>query len=424
LPDLPAKPGWSHLAVELKSDDELAGDNRFFTAVNVPPSVPVLVAEPAMDEKIYQRTSYFVTSALDPDSSLDNAITSPTPSDLFQPFNITVVDPAQLLDSLASMQYSADAGHEVVVLPPLPDVPKGLGAALNNFVANGGGLMGWVGPRMDTIGYNTELEDIWPAHLIGAETPGASGTDDAWRLGWWKNESPLFAIFRPAGHGDLTLPEFSQRMRLVASPDAEVLATFDDQAPFLLSRSIGKGRVLLVNTSPDTTWTDWPRHQTFLPLVQSMVSYLAQSDARADLRIAASLAPTRHGQIDVGAAWAGRQVQLIPPSGTALALQPDEKGTLRNLDLEQPGSYEIRDTTNATLQCFAVNFPTTESDPDTYSPDEVTGQLQFRSPASAYTSSALADRSLSARYELWPWLLGLLVPLLFLELAVANRTRP
>lgn len=154
-----------------------------------------------------------------------------------------------------------------------------------------------------------------------------------------------------------------------------------------------------------------------------MVSYLAQSDVAADLQIVPSLSPTRHGLLDLGVAWAGRQVQLIPPNGIALAVQSDGKGTLRNLDLEQPGVYEIRDAANATLQCFAVNFPTTESNPETYSPNEITGQLQFRSPATAFASSALVDRSLSARHEIWPWLLGLLVPLLFLELAVANRTR-
>jgi hypothetical protein len=413
LPALMAA-GWHQLQVDLADDDALTGDNHFFASVFVPQPISIVVTEPHPELKNFQRSSYFLTSALNPEIPDDDAADSPTPTGSF---NVNVIDPAGLAAALASLPKPT-----VVILPPLPEIPTGLGATLKNYLQRGGGLLGWVGPGIDTLGYNGEFGDIWPAHLIEVESRATLGGNGGWILGWWNRESPLFAPFGQGGRGDLTLPQFRQRMRLEATSDAEVLATFDDQTPFLLARQIGAGRVLLINSSADTRWSDWPIHKTFLPLVQQMAYYLAQRTLQAGFALGPSLVPTRHGQIDLGAALANQQLQLVSPHGPVIPIQTDRTGVVTEANLEQPGYYEIRNAANEPQKSFCVNFPAIESDLAAYRPDEITSQLKFSSPVVSRPPSA-GEGALSGRREWWPWLLALLLPLLFLELAWANRIR-
>jgi hypothetical protein len=413
LPSITASPGWHRLQIDLVRGDSLAGDNRFFASVFIPESISVLVAEPHLELKIFERSSYFITSALNPEFSADEASTSSKVAT--GPFNVTVVDPANLAASIASGQKPA-----AIVLPPLPVIPLGLGAALKSYVENGGGLLAWIGSGIDTLGYNNELGNLWPAHLIEPETYASVDENRGWRLDWWNRDSPLFGHFGEGGQGDLTLPQFKQRMRLDLTSDADLLATFEDKVPFLISRKVGSGRVLLVNSSADVRGSDWPIHKTFLPLVQRMAYFLAQRNPQVAFSLAPSLVPDRHGQLDLGTVLARQHFKLSPPMGPAVGIETDETGIAHELNLGEPGCYEVRDAKNKVQKQFSVNFPAVESDLAAYRPDEI--QFHFASTEVARFSH-VEEGTLAPRNEAWPWLFALLLPLLCLELAWANRIR-
>ncbi len=103
-----------------------------------------------------------------------------------------------------------------------------------------------------------------------------------------------------------------------------------------------------------------------------------------------------------------------------MTIQPDDAGIIHDADLERPRYYEIRDGQKPGRASLAVNFPAIESDLIAYRPDEISSQLNFTAPAISHFSGGAA---FDARRELWPWLLGALLPLLLLELAWANRIR-
>jgi hypothetical protein len=410
LPPITGTPGWHQLEIDVTSHDALSADDQFFAAVLIPQPIRVLVAEPHPEKRIFARASYFLTSALDPNYS-DDPAAPPAPG----PFDLTVVDAANLPGAL-----SANPRPSVVVLPSLANLPDGSGAALLDFVRKGGGLMTWIAADIDTLGYNNQFAPFTPARLLEPETYTDHTVGQGWRLGWWNRDSALFGPIGEAGQGDLTLPQFRQRARLDATPDAEVLATFADKVPFLITRPVGQGRVLLVNSSAGTDGSDWPIHKTYLPLVQRMAYYLARRDPQSGTLLGPTLTPSHHARLTLAPSWAKHPLQLIPPAGPALPVRPDDAGIVHDADLEQPGFYEIRDGQNQVLQAFTVNFPAVESDLSAYRPDEISNRLNFTAPAISHFSGGAA---FAARRELWPWLLGALLPLLLLELAWANRLR-
>jgi hypothetical protein len=410
LPAINAAAGWHQLQVEVLSGDALAADNRFFAAVLVPQPINVLVAEPHPEKRIFARAAYFLTSALDP-SYADTDSAAKTPGI----FNVTVVDAANLAGALA-----AGPKPSVVILPPLVQISAGLGEALANFVRSGGGLLAWVAQETDTLDFNNQFGIFSPARLVEPQTYTGFDAGQGWRLGWWNRDSALFGPIGETGHGDLTLPQFKQRVRLDPSDGAEVLATFEDKMPFLISRQVGAGRVLLVNASADTRGSDWPIHKTYLPVVQRMAYYLARRDPQTGFALGPSLAPTRHAQVDLSVPLAKQAFRLVPPTASIASLQTDASGVAHDVDLEEPGCYEIRDTQNQIERVLAVNFPSVESDLAAYHPDDISSQFHFAASAVARFPDAGATLS---RREIWPWLLAAMLPLLLLELGWANRTR-
>jgi hypothetical protein len=410
LPALAAKPGWHAIQVNAAAGDALAPDDSRGAGVFIPPPIPVLVAEPHPEKRNFARASYFLTSALDPNYSDDPAV-SPAPG----PFAVTVVEADKLAAALAANPKPA-----VVVLPPLPTLPDGLGAALAAFVHGGGGVLAWVAAGVDTLGYDNQFSIFSPARLIEPEAFQSLEPGGGWRLGWWNRDSALFGRIGEGTRGDLTLPQFKQRMQLAVDPDAEVLATFGDKTPFLLLRQVGRGRVLLVNASSDTEGSDWPIHKTYLPMVQRMAYYLAQRDPQAGFAVGASLVPARHAQLELGTMLANRSLLLVPPVGAPISIRSDAAGVVHDANLETLGTYAINDEKGATLSMVSVNFPASESDLTALRPDEVSSQLQFTAPVVGHLNPG---GTFSARYEIWPWLLLALLPLLAVELAWANRIR-
>src|SRR5690606_39147027 len=143
-----------------------------------------------------------------------------------------------------------------IVLPGVKSLPIESLNALRNFVLGGGGLILFLGPDTSAIQF-ARLGELLPAPLAKIES--AHDPETGWRLSSFDTTAPVFALFREPNSGNLSLPRFSQRFAINPTPASSTIATFDDGVPLLLARQVGQGRVVLVNSSADTAWTDWPK---------------------------------------------------------------------------------------------------------------------------------------------------------------------
>src|SRR5260221_7480976 len=94
----------------------------------------------------------------------------------------------------------------------------------------------------------------------------------------------MFAPFRRPGNGNLALPEFSRRCTLAASSGSSTPAQFGDRFPAIVSRAVGGGKVVLINSSADTAWTDWPKHKTYVPWLHGLCFSLATRAGAIQIR--------------------------------------------------------------------------------------------------------------------------------------------
>ncbi len=80
--------------------------------------------------------------------------------------------------------------------------------------------------------------------------------------------------------------------------------------PLLIEKKIGRGRVLLFTTSADRDWSDFPFKTAYLPLVQSLVTYLARDQkGTADTGIAAGSAKT----FILPPSYVGKNMRIVKP---------------------------------------------------------------------------------------------------------------
>jgi hypothetical protein len=299
----------------------------------------------------------------------------------------------------------------VVVLNDVPVTP-GLRDRIGRFVDRGGGLLAVLGPRAAWPSGAPDLLPALPAALVD-RSAGQAG-----RLGALEYGHPVFELFRTPRSGDFSAARF-YGYRAVApgtpgAPGAQVLARFDDGAPALLEKKIGRGRVLLWTSTLDLFWNDLALKPVFLPFVHRLARHLATYAEPAPWMTVGQV-------LEPPVAGAGGLVTLTP-SGRRLALDGEGPDVL---ELAEQGFYEIRPQGRhaAPPITVAANVDLTESDLTTIDPKEIVAAASGHAgvaPASGLGATPTPEAQERAQ-RIWWYLLCAGVLLLGVETILSNR---
>ena len=407
LPTL--QPGWHQIQARLPSHDPFALDDVRYQVIQAPPPLKVLCVETRQTKHVFEEDSFFLLSALQPGRDDSNA-----PPSLF---DIEKVAPEALAGKLTETSASP---YRIVLLPALRQWPEGCGQALLEFVRRGGGALIFVGDGINASHYNAEFGGLLPASLDRIEGESLA-FERYWRLRDFDNNSTVFAAFRHPKSGDLTLPEFWRRYAVTPGDSAQVLARFRDSTPFLVSKGIGQGRVLLVNTSANTSWGDWPKHKTFVPWLHGVCHYLAGDELSLGSRPESAFVAGALAELELGTNNANQNFRLLPPAGPEFTAKADDLGKIE-APLERPGFYALLDSAGRTNRLLAVNPPQRESDLAAFTAPELQAQL-VRSQAMPDTGfmAGMLD-PVEGGQSLWRVLMLAGALFLLLETVLANRT--
>jgi hypothetical protein len=409
LPSL--KPGWHDVVAQLRGGhDSLTQDNARYQCIFSPEPTHVLIVEERPSKRVFEEESFFVMMALDPGKDSTNSVPSR--------FACQKLSPDELATRLLHRSDSNQC--DLVVLPGLKQVPAALGPALTSYVQAGGGLLMFVGDGISVNRYNSEFKELLPVPLGNQEVSASSEMD--WRIGQYDTNTPGFAVFQAPNSGDLSLPRFGKRLTLAAQDPKALVAGFEDGLPVVLTRGVGRGRVVLVNSSADTSWNDWPKHKTFVPWLHGTAHYLAGLEAREKIHARSSLLTGAADDVDLGMAAAKGTFSIRPAGGKEFVRAADDRGQLRDLPFTTPGIYSVREQSGKEARRIAVNVPTQESDLSTLPANDFQQQLARVADDHEKTLTAGLFGSKSNQRELWRVLLLSVVVLLFIELFVANRT--
>lgn len=180
--------------------------------------------------------------------------------------------PAVVVDRVSSAPASTDAlARTGVVL--FWDVAPTPSAALDAWLAKGGGVVVVAGPRLAA-----RRGDL-PAYLpVKAGGMADRISDRGGALRDLRLDHPLFAPFRDVPEA-LRAVRVWRYARFDAKPTAEVLARFDDGAPAVLEQRVGDGRAVTLALPLDSRGGDFPLQPTFLPFMRQLMLHTSGRDA-------------------------------------------------------------------------------------------------------------------------------------------------
>ncbi len=429
LPRLNA--GWHEAEVQLEVSDALAEDNVRRLAFQVPERIRVVAVENRSQVRSFEEQTFFVAAALDPFFGSTNSGQGG--------FVVEILRPEAL--AAAVTPKGIQPPPDVVLLPAMRSLPVDAVAALNAWVDQGGGLFFFGGDSLEPSRFNAEFGALSPAQW---GSPVSADAEVPWRIGAFDRTSPIFRPFTEARSGGPAVAEFTRRHAVTASPQSTVLARFDDGHPFLLSRFVGRGAVLLANTSADTAWTDWPKHKSFVPWVMAAVTWLADRGDDRLLRSSDSLITGTEGRIPLSSGSTGFTATstraaspsaTAPPAGARLGLQvrPGSSNPPPALDVRADGTavfkvpisgfYSVSDESGRERWRLAANPPPIESDLAAWEPSAADGRLARRTDAESDLPPGWFGNE-PGRQEWWRILLAAALALLLIETVVANRTHP
>lgn len=400
------------------SDDLEADDARSFT-VAVGAAVPVIVAAP----EPAARTGLFVAEALAP-AGLRRAGTAR--------FTPTVVG----VGGLGTADWRAARGIVLVDPPPLPAPTWD---ALGTWVAEGHGLVVWLGPQAGTP---ERFDSEASRRVLGGRLarvwrdPGGGNYIAPTAL-----DHPILAAFRRMGDA-VPWQDFPVTRHWEFSPDAPaaepgaagaaeggatVVAAYRNGLPAILEHRVGLGTVVVVTTPVSQAAGDpnaWNTLATGFepwPFVILANETLLHAIDTADERnvVTGEPAVLRIDRRDVAAAF------VRTPAGDDFPAAVDQKrGTITVTATEQPGNYTVRagGDVGGVATGFSANLPASATDFRRVTADDLAAVLGPGHRLARTEAELVRDVNLErVGTELHGWMIALAALAMAADWIVANR---
>jgi hypothetical protein len=236
--------GYSEALVEIEEDD-IPQDNNRFSSFFIPEKIPVLIlADNSDDTKL-------IDAALKSVSELGY-------------FDITI----KKTEQISRLQLN---NFQVIIL--LSDNFGNAQVKLNQFLSSGKGIIIFPSSATDGSGFNSSLNSI------GISSAGSfvkMETGQSIRFSETDFNHPLFEnIFLDEKKKQIESPEIYSYFKINPGGKGKSIIKLEDESSFLSEYTFSEGKVLLFNTSPVFSWSDFPIKGIFAPLVTKSVMYLS-----------------------------------------------------------------------------------------------------------------------------------------------------
>lgn len=392
--------GIARLTAKLDPDAVAADDVRRAVAV-IPDRVRVLCIDGDPSDRPERSETYFVRAAL-----------SPKPGAMAT----ASVETISWLDGPAATL----AGHEIVVLANVPDLREAQVAALDAFVAAGGGAIISLGPKVDA-GLLAERMRRGEGSLLPAEPVEiiSAPAEAGWSIEPAAGDHTIARAIRSLSPELVAEARIRRAFGLRLLPGGRVIANLAGTGmPVIVEREIGRGRLILIGTTADREWTDLPSHPLFPILIHESVTALTRRPFERPL-LAGD--PLRVGLPD----GAGERVRFRDPTGEEdiVRVAADETGRFAARgSAPHPGFYDVATEEGADLLAVAVNVDPAESDIAPLAREalrEAAFGLPVRIPDEGEDIAAVIRESRIGR-EIWRSLMIAALALLVLESFLAR----
>ncbi len=367
-----------HVVEARAPGDALKVDNHRYLVVPVRQSIHVLCIDGRPSAAPFHGAADYLAAALAPPA---------------KPGEVGLIQPAVAPESALSERKLAD--YDCVFLCDVARFTSGEARLLDTYLKHGGSLIFFLGDQVSAENYNRQLG----GGLGRTARPSPRGTSTAtkeiatapssqrgtvsalpllparlgglvehapqtpFRLDPLDYRHPIVQAFRGRGEsGLLTTPVFKHfKLEMADHPAAKIVLGLAHGDPLIVEQPVHGGRVVLVATSADASWTALPLWPSFVPLVQEVLAWTIGVQSQPRNRLVGQPIET-----SLAAAAADTPLTLRLPDGRQHQVQlppSSEMGILPGTETLQSGIYTLGlGPPPGRRQHFAVNVDTAESD--------------------------------------------------------------
>ena len=254
-------PGTHVVTAELDSD-AVAVDNRRQSVVDIPSELPLLLIDGDMEA----RDAAYLEAAFRPGGSVATGLTPR-------------IEKPRYLSQNPLREFRA------IYLMNVERLEDSAVRALEAYVANGGGLGVFLGPRCSPAFFNERLyregAGFFPVPLIGQEALFVDRLEKVPDL--QVTDHPVFRVFsgqRNAFLESVSVARYFATTNPLPQPlDASVavIARLRNGAPLVVERRFGKGRVVAFLTTAGPDWNNWARgNPSYVVTMLELQAYLSR----------------------------------------------------------------------------------------------------------------------------------------------------
>jgi hypothetical protein len=339
----------SHFGSITLKKDGLAGNPTMHFTLEAQDKLRALLIDGDPQTSLVQSETFFLSRALSPGGERDSS-----------PFLPTV----GIADGLATTQLSS---YQLVILANVSAVPDAWVPQLQDFLRQGGGLLIFSGDRMQAESFNSKLlqssAPVLPAPIrdkkVGPESAGEN-------IGKIDLTHPALQNL-----SDSILVDSVKSTRVwgysrIAASGKPALISLANGDPLLLENRVGQGRVMFFASSADRDWNDLPLKTAYLPLMQSLASYLS-GGKRGNLDTGISVGEMK--SFNLPPSYVGKPLKIIKPNKqeAEIAIEADQNRAMAAFESnDRAGIYRLslppaQAKEPAPARQYAVNPPFLES---------------------------------------------------------------
>lgn len=249
-----------HVIEAKLGQDNLSIDNQYSRALLVRERLPVLMIDAYGPNSNMSQGGHILKMAL------QSAV------DLGEPSLIDVTHTAYI--DLDNMNLEQLKHYRSIILVDVPSLSQYAKFMLEQYLAEGGGLMVTMGPEARIEDYNKLYrgeKGLLPAKMLSKSNLGLDRSEP---MVLPSNHHPVLELFSNEQGRVLNGVKVNRHVELELAKAAVPLIKMDN-APLVVYQTFKKGRVLLWGTDVTGQWSNIPFTRHFLPLVQNLVLYLS-----------------------------------------------------------------------------------------------------------------------------------------------------
>lgn len=362
--------------VELRSEgDGLDVDNHRWLAVSVKPYLRVLCVNGKPSGEAFGGATDYLLYALSPRAGdTDRALIHP-----------------EVVPESALMELDL-SGYDCVVLANVAQFTSSEARLLQTYLKRGGGLIFFLGDRVLADRYNRELgEGQGGVGLLPAKLETVV-QQSQYRLDPLEYRHPIVQEFRGQERAGLLTTPVEKYYRLSVPKDSptKVALALGNGDPLVVESPLYQGRVILVGTSADASWTRMPVWPSYVPVVQELVAYAVGGQIeQKNLLVGQSLGAT------FSTVTGEAPLTIQGPTGRSEPVRMRTEGDYSSwnyADTSISGAYAVQfGEPVSRTQWFAVNVATAESDLAQFTADEFRSEVWPDVPFIHQTTWAALD---------------------------------